>query len=136
MAATKRVNGITIAIKADTNGVTSGLQELTDQSVALSKQLKAVDSLLKMNPSDTDSLTLKQELLAKSVETTKKRLEALKSAQEERIPAGAGIRQMSGEQKTGMTASENRSLKRIPTRPESFFSFCDKKCSVILNRVP
>lgn len=83
MAATKRVNGITIAIKADTNGVTSGLKELTDQSVALSKQLKAVDSLLKMNPSDTESLTLKQELLAKSVETTKKRLEALKSAQED-----------------------------------------------------
>lgn len=83
MAATKRVNGITIAIKADTNGVTSGLKELTDQSVALSKQLKAVDSLLKMDPSDTESLTLKQELLAKSVETTKKRLEALKSAQED-----------------------------------------------------
>jgi len=83
VAATKRVNGITIAIKADTNGVTSGLKELTDQSVALSKQLKAVDSLLKMNPSDTESLTLKQELLAKSVETTKKRLEALKSAQED-----------------------------------------------------
>lgn len=83
MAAKKNVNGITIAIKADTNGVTSGLKELTDQSVALSKQLKAVDSLLKMNPSDTESLTLKQELLAKSVETTKKRLEALKSAQED-----------------------------------------------------
>lgn len=83
MAAKKNVNGITIAIKADTNGVTSGLKELTDQSVTLSKQLKAVDSLLKMNPSDTESLTLKQELLAKSVETTKKRLEALKSAQED-----------------------------------------------------
>lgn len=83
MAATKRVNGITIAIKADTNGVTSGLQELTDQSVALSKQLKAVDSLLKMDPSNTELLALNQKLLAESVDTSRKKLEALKAAQED-----------------------------------------------------
>ena len=85
--AQKKVNGITIAINADTNGVTSGLKELTTQSVSLTKQLKAVDSLLKMNPSDTESLALKYDLLEKSVETTKKRLEALKSAQEDVMAA-------------------------------------------------
>ena len=81
--AQKKVNGITIAINADTNGVTSGLKELTTQSVSLTKQLKSVDAALKMDPTDTEMLTLKQQLLAESVETTRKRLEALRGAQED-----------------------------------------------------
>jgi phage-related minor tail protein len=55
--AQKKVNGITIAINADTNGVTSGLKELTTQSVSLAKQLKSVDAALKMDPTDTEMLT-------------------------------------------------------------------------------
>ena len=81
--AQKKVNGITIAINADTNGVTSGLKELTTQSVSLTKQLKSVEAALKMDPTDTEMLTLKQQLLAESVETTRKRLEALRGAQED-----------------------------------------------------
>lgn len=81
--AQKRINGITIAINADTNGVTSGLKELTTQSVSLAKQLKSVDAALKMDPTDTEMITLKQKLLAESVDTTRKRLEALKGAQED-----------------------------------------------------
>ena len=79
--ANKKVNGITIAINADTNGVTSGLKELTTQSVTLTKQLKSVDSLLKLDPTNTELLDTKQKLLAESVDTTRKRLEALKGAQ-------------------------------------------------------
>lgn len=75
------MQGITIAINADTSGVTSGLKDLTTESVQLSKQLKTVESLLKIDPENTELLAQKQELLAKSVETTKKRLEALKGAQ-------------------------------------------------------
>lgn len=81
--ANKKVNGITIAINADTNGVTSGLKELTTQSVTLTKQLKSVDSLLKLDPTNTELLDTKQKLLADSVDTTRKRLEALKGAQED-----------------------------------------------------
>lgn len=81
--AQKKVNGITIAINADTNGVTSGLKELTTQSVSLTKQLKSVDALLKLDPTNTELLDTKQKLLAESVDTTRKRLEALKCAQED-----------------------------------------------------
>lgn len=81
--ANKKINGITIAINADTNGVTSGLKELTTQSVALTKQLKSVDALLKLDPTNTELLDTKQKLLAESVDTTRKRLEALKGAQED-----------------------------------------------------
>lgn len=79
----QKINGITIAINADTSGVTAGLKELTTDSVALSKQLKSVDALLKLDPTNTDLLSERQKLLASSVDTTKKRLEALKAAQEE-----------------------------------------------------
>lgn len=77
----RRVNGITIAINADTNGVTSGLKDLTTESISLSKQLKTVGSLLDMDPGNADLIRQKYELLDKAVETSKRRLEALKGAQ-------------------------------------------------------
>lgn len=81
--ANKKINGITIAINADTNGVTSGLKDITTQSVSLTKQLKSVEALLDMDPGNAELMATKQELLAKSVETTKKKLEALKAAQDD-----------------------------------------------------
>ena len=83
MANNKKINGLTIAINADTSGVTSGLKDLTTQSVSLTKQLKSVESLLKMDPGNTDLIATRQRLLAESVDTTRKRLEALKGAQED-----------------------------------------------------
>lgn len=77
------MQGITIAINADTSGVTSGLKELTTESIQLSKQLKSIDSLLELDPENVDLLAQRQELLARSVDTTRKRLEALKGAQQD-----------------------------------------------------
>lgn len=77
------MQGITIAINADTSGVTSGLKELTTESIQLSKQLKSIDSLLELDPENVDLLAQRQELLGRSVETTKRRLEALKGAQQD-----------------------------------------------------
>lgn len=83
MASNKKINGITIAINADTKGVTSGLKDLTSESISLTKQLKSVESLLNMDPGNTETIALKQKLLAESVDTSKKKLEALKAAQED-----------------------------------------------------
>ena len=77
----RKINGITIAIDADTNGVTSGLKDLTTESISLSKQLKSVDQLLKMDPGNTDLIRQKYELLDKAVDTSRKKLDALKGAQ-------------------------------------------------------
>lgn len=81
--AKKKIDGITIAINADTKGVTNGLQDLTDKSVSLSKHLKSVEALLKMDPGNTDLMAMHQKLYSDSVETTKKKLEALKAAHED-----------------------------------------------------
>lgn len=77
----RRINGITIAIDADTNGVTSGLKDLTTESISLSKQLKTVGSLLDMDPGNADLIRQKYELLDKAVDTSRRRLDALKGAQ-------------------------------------------------------
>lgn len=81
--AQKRVNGLTIAISADTSGVTAGLKDITSESISLSKQLKTVDALLKLDPTNTELLDTRQKLLADSIETTRKKLEALRGAQED-----------------------------------------------------
>lgn len=78
-----KVNGITIAINADMNGVTAGLNDVTSKSVALSKQLKSVEALLKLDPENTELLSTKQKLLADSVETSRRKLDALRAAQDD-----------------------------------------------------
>lgn len=79
----QKINGITIALNADTRGVTNGLKDLTDQSMTLSKQLKSVDALLQMDPGNAELMAKKQELLAQSVDVSRQRLEALRGAQED-----------------------------------------------------
>ena len=81
--AQKKVSGLTIAISADTSGVTAGLKDITSESISLSKQLKTVDGLLKLDPTNTELLDTRQKLLAESIETTRKKLDALRGAQED-----------------------------------------------------
>ena len=81
--AQKKVSGLTIAISADTSGVTAGLKDITSESISLSKQLKTVNGLLDLDPTNTELLDTKQRLLAESIETTRKKLDALKGAQED-----------------------------------------------------
>lgn len=81
--AKKRIQGITIALDADTKGVTSGLKDVVSQSNKVSGELRQVESLLKFNPDNVTLLAQKQELLTKQVDLTTKRLEAMKGAQED-----------------------------------------------------
>ncbi|MFD2305998.1 phage tail tape measure protein [Enterococcus termitis] len=79
--ANKRINGITIALDADTKGVTSGLKDITTRSTKVSGELKQVERLLKMNPGNTELLAQKQQLLSEQVQNTSDKLKALKGAQ-------------------------------------------------------
>ncbi|EOS7778338.1 phage tail tape measure protein, partial [Enterococcus hirae] len=79
--AKKKISGITIALDADTKGVTSGLKDIVNQSTNVSKELKDVERLLKLNPNNVELLSQKQELLSRQVELTTNKLEALKDAQ-------------------------------------------------------
>lgn len=77
----KKISGITIAIDGDTTGLAKSLNDVTSQSVKLSKNLKTVENLLKLDPTNTELLAQKQKILSDSIAKTSEKLEALKAAQ-------------------------------------------------------
>lgn len=82
MASTK-VRGITIELNADTSGISKGLKSVNSEIKSTQSQLKDVDRLLKLDPTNTQLLEQKQRLLKDAVSETATKLETLKKAQEE-----------------------------------------------------
>lgn len=78
-----KIRGITIELGADTTGISKALGGLNSEISSTQKQLKDVEKLLKLDPSNTELLRQKQELLSKAVETSKEKVDALKQAQAE-----------------------------------------------------
>ena len=78
-----KISGVTIAIKADTSGVTSGLENLTKESVQLAQQLKSVNALMSMDSANPEVQATRQEVLNKALANTQERLKALRGAQED-----------------------------------------------------
>lgn len=73
--------GLTVKIGADTSELGKALEKVESKSRDLSKELTAVNKLLKMDPGNADLLAQKQEILAEAVENTKKKLDTLKEAE-------------------------------------------------------
>lgn len=82
MASTK-VRGITIELNADTSGITKGLKAVNSEIGSTQKQLKDVEKLLKLDPTNTQLLEQKQRLLKDAIGETTTKLDTLKKAQEE-----------------------------------------------------
>ena len=79
----KRIKGITIELDGDTKGLDKALKDVNKESYKLQNELRDVDKLLKFNPKNVELLAQKKKLLADQVENTKKKLDQLKSAQEQ-----------------------------------------------------
>ena len=75
-----RIKGITIEIGGDTTDLQKSLKSVDSVLKDTQTQLKDVNKLLKLDPTNTELLRQKQDLLHKSVDTTKQRLEELKKA--------------------------------------------------------
>ena len=75
------IRGITVEIGGDTTKLGKALADVNKKSKDLQSELNGVNSLLKMDPGNVTLLKQKQDLLNKSIETTKEKLEKLKSAQ-------------------------------------------------------
>ena len=80
MASTK-VRGITIELGADTSGLSKALKGINTEIGKTQKDLKDVERLLKLDPTNTELLAQKQKLLSDRVEETKTKIDALKQAQ-------------------------------------------------------
>lgn len=78
-----RIKGITIEINGDTVGLNKALSGVNSSIKQTQSSLKDVEKLLKLDPKNVELLKQKQEYLNKAVDETKKKLEALKNAEQQ-----------------------------------------------------
>ena len=78
-----RIAGITVEIGGDTTKLSTALKSVNTEIRSTQQQLKDVNSLLKLDPGNTELLVQKQKLLRDAVSETKEKLEALKTAAEQ-----------------------------------------------------
>ena len=78
-----RIAGITIEIGGDTTKLQSALKNVNKTIKDTQNQLKDVDKLLKLDPTNTELLRQKQKLLGDQVKATKEKLDTLKEAQKQ-----------------------------------------------------
>ena len=75
-----RIQGITVEIGGDTTKLSKALQGVNKDIKSTQTQLKDVEKLLKLDPSNTELVRQKQQLLAQAIKDTKEKLETLKTA--------------------------------------------------------
>lgn len=75
-----RIKGITVEINGDTTKLSKALEGVNKNIKSTQTQLKDVEKLLKLDPTNTELLSQKQKLLADAVSSTKEKLETLKTA--------------------------------------------------------
>ena len=90
------VKGILVEIGGDTSNLQNALAKVNSATASLTKELRSVNSLLKLDPSSTEMLSQKQEILSENIKETSEKLEQLKLAQEmadDEIQRGGNISQ-------------------------------------------
>ena len=78
-----RVRGISVELSADTTKLQTALKGVNTQIRSTQSQLKDVEKLLKLDPTNTELLSQKQKLLKQAVGETKDKLDTLKTAQDQ-----------------------------------------------------
>ena len=71
-----RIKGITVEIGGDVTGLEKALKSVNTTIKQTQSQLKDVERLLKIDPSNTELLAQKQEKLKDAVTATKEKLDA------------------------------------------------------------
>ncbi|MBQ9250785.1 MAG: phage tail tape measure protein, partial [Oscillospiraceae bacterium] len=78
-----RIKGLTLTLSADTTSLEKSLKGVNTTIRSTQTELKDVEKLLKLDPSNTELLAQKQRLLKDAIGATKDKLETLKTAQEQ-----------------------------------------------------
>lgn len=91
MASSKKLQGITIEIDGNTTKLSDSLKDVNKVIATTQSELKNINSLLKLDPTNTSLLAQKQKVLADTIKGTSEKLNQLKEAKrqaDERIASG------------------------------------------------
>ena len=91
-----KLKGITVEIGGDVKGLNKAIQGTNKEIRNTQTELQKVERLLKLDPSNTELLKQKQELLSKAVGETADKLDALKAAKkkaDDEMKSGTEINQ-------------------------------------------
>lgn len=80
MRTISKIKGITLEIGGDVTPLQRGIRALNTEANSLQKELRGVETLLKMDPKNVDLLRQRQDLLNKTIGETKTKLEVLRDA--------------------------------------------------------
>lgn len=107
--ATNRIKGITIEIEGNTTKLQSALSGVNKDLKTTQSNLRDVNRLLKLDPTNTDLLKQKQDLLKKAIEDTKKKLDTEKEA----------LKQLKAADQTPEVVAQQQALQREIAADES-----------------
>ena len=79
--ANKLIRGLTVEIGGDTTKLGEALKNVESKSKSLSGELNAINRLLKLDPTNTELLAQKQQVLSEAISATREKLAALKEAE-------------------------------------------------------
>lgn len=85
------IKGIVVEIGGDTSGLQKALKSVYSQTSSLQKELRGINSLLKLDPKNTELVAQKQKVLRETITETKNRLSELKVAQKQYIDQGRDL---------------------------------------------
>ena len=123
-----RIKGITVEIGGDTTKLSKALENVNKDIKGTQTQLKDVQKLLKLDPSNTELLSQKHKLLADAVTATKEKLEVLKTAAEQANTAlanGEISQQQYDALQREIIETENK-LKRLTTEANNSHTALEK----------
>lgn len=116
--AKSNVKGITVEIGGNTGPLDKALKSVNQTSRDLQSELRQVEKLLKLDPTNTELLAQKQKLLADSIENAKEKLDKLMEAEKQ-------VKQLFSEGK--MPEEQYRALEReIISTEQQLKSFEDQ----------
>lgn len=117
-----KIRGIAIEISGDTSKLVKSLKNVDNSIKSTQKQLKDVDRLLKLDPKNTELLRQKQQLLAKQVGDTGKKLEELNKIQKEMDTQGVDKNSAQYQALQREIVSTEQELKKLEQETKNFGS--------------
>ena len=119
-----KIQGITVEIGGDTTKLGNALQSVNSKAKSLQSELRGVNTLLKMDPTNVTLLKQKQDLLNKSIAECREKLNVLKSTQvqvQEQFEKGEITEEMYRDFQREIVATENK-LSNLKKEVKSFGS--------------